>query len=392
MSERPSNLPALGTAVRHEWPLDWQFLTVNHGSFGATPLVVTAAQDKWRRLLEEQPSRFMRRVLPDALRHAATLLAEFVGAAGEDIAFVENATVGCNAVLRSLRFEPGDEIVVLSHVYGAVRNTVAYVAERSGARIVEATLPFPSPTADAIVASVGNALSVRTRLAVLDHITSSSALVLPIERLAAVCREAGVPVLVDGAHGPGQVGLDLPSLGVDWYVGNCHKWLMSAKGCAFLWARPDRQQDLHPVTISHGFNKGFIAEFDWTGTRDPSAFLSIDAAIDFHHRLGGAALRARNAALAAAGAAHLVARLGTECGASGDLTAAMGVIRLPVGGPSTQERAVVLRGHLLDAGTDAPLHAQAGAIWLRISAQAYNELADYEKLGDIVAAMIKRHD
>jgi isopenicillin-N epimerase len=391
MREKRSNLPALGMAIRHEWPLDWRFLTVNHGSFGATPLVVTAAQDAWRRRLEEQPSRFMRRVLPDALRHAASRLAEFVGAAGEDIAFVENATVGCNAVLRSLRFQPGDEILMLSHVYGAVRNTVAYVAERSGARIVEATLPFPNPTADAIVASVASALTSRTKLTILDHITSSSALVLPIERLAAACRAAGALVLVDGAHGPGQVGLDLPALGVDWYVGNCHKWLMSAKGCAFLWARPDRQHDLHPVTISHGFDKGFLAEFDWTGTRDPSAFLAVDAAIDFHHRLGGPALRARNAALATAGAAHLAARLGTECGAAGDLTAAMGLIRLPIGGPATQERAVALRGHLLDAETDAPLHAQGGAIWLRISAQAYNEPADYEKLGDIVATMIKLH-
>jgi isopenicillin-N epimerase len=391
MSETRSNLPALGTAIRHEWGLDWRFPTVNHGSFGATPLVVSAAQDVWRRRLEEQPSYFMRRVLPDALRQAAARLAEFLGARGEDIAFVENATVGCNAVLRSLRFQPGDEILMLSHVYGAVRNTINYVAERSGARVVEATLPFPNPSADAIVASLANALTSRTKLAVLDHITSGSALVLPIERMAAVCRASGALVLVDGAHGPGQVGLDLPSLGVDWYVGNCHKWLMSAKGCAFLWAAPERQSDLHPVTISHGYNKGFLAEFDWTGTRDPSAVLSVDAAIDFHHRLGGPALRARNAALAASGAAHLAARLGTECGVAGDLTAAMAMIRLPIGGKATQDRAVELRGHLLDAETDAPLHAQAGAIWLRISAQAYNEPADYEKLGDIVAAMIKRH-
>jgi isopenicillin-N epimerase len=304
MSETRSNLPALGMAIRHEWALDWQFLTVNHGSFGATPLVVSAAQDVWRRRLEEQPSYFMRRVLPDALRQAATRLAEFVGAKGEDIAFVENATVGCNAVLRSLRFQPGDEILMLSHVYGAVRNTINYVAERSGAHVVEATLPFPNPTADAIVASVANALTSRTRLAVLDHITSASALVLPVARMAAACRAAGALVLVDGAHGPGQVGLDLPSLGVDWYVGNCHKWLMSAKGCAFLWASRERQSGLHPVTISHGYNKGFLAEFDWTGTRDPSAFLSVDAAIDFHHRLGGRALQARNAALAASAAAH----------------------------------------------------------------------------------------
>src|SRR5439155_17627558 len=165
----------------------------------------------------------------------------------------------------------------------------------------------------------------------------------------------------------------LPALGVDWYVGNCHKWLMSPKGCGFLWARRQRQADLHPATISHGFKKGFLAEFDWTGTRDPSPFLAVDAAIDFHIRLGGAALRARNAALAAAGTAHLAARLGTERGASGELAAAMGLVRLPVGGPATAEPAIALRSHLLDAGTDAPLHVQGGTIWLRISAQAYNE-------------------
>jgi len=390
MTEIP-NMPTLGAAIRHEWPLDPHWLTVNHGSFGATPRVVTLAQDAWRRRLEEQPTRFMRRVLPDAFRQAAARLGEFVGADGDDVAFVENATVGCNAVLRSLRFQPGDEILVLSHAYGAVRNTVFYIAERSGARVVEARLPFPNPDADAIVASVASALTPRTRLAVLDHITSSSALVLPIERLAAVCHDAGALVLVDGAHGPGQVGLDLPSMGVDWYVGNCHKWLMSPKGCAFLWARPDRQEDLHPVTISHGFNKGFLAEFDWTGTRDPSAFLAIDAAIDLHIKLGGAALRSRNAELAAAGASHLAARLDTEIGATGDLAAAMAVIRLPVGGPATQERALVLRERLLDAGTDAPLHVQGGAFWLRISAQAYNELADYEKLGDLVAKLVREH-
>ncbi len=315
MNENTSSAPALGAAIRHEWQLDPHWLTVNHGSFGATPRVVLAAQDEWRRRLEEQPSRFMRRVLPDALRNAATRLAAFVGGQGKDLAFVENATVGCNAVLRSLRFAPGDEILMLSHVYGAVRNTIRFVAERSGARIVEAAVPFPNPTADAIVANLAEAITKRTRIAVLDHITSASALVLPIEKMIAACHAENVPVLIDGAHGPGQVGLDLPATGVDWYVGNCHKWLMSPKGCAFLWARPDRQEDLHPVTISHGFGEGFLAEFDWTGTRDPSAVLAVDAAIDFHYRLGGAALRARNTALAAEATALIAARLGTEAGA-----------------------------------------------------------------------------
>jgi len=381
--------PALGAAIRHEWQLDPGWLTVNHGSYGATPRIVLAAQDEWRRRLEAQPSRFMRRILPDALRQAAARLGEFIGAEGRDIAFLDNATVGCNAVLRSLRFAPGDEILVLDHGYRAVRNAARYVAERSQARIVEASMPFPDPDAASIVACVERALSKRTRLVILDHITSPSALVLPLARLVALCHAAGTPVLVDGAHGPGQIALDLTAIAADWYVGNCHKWLMAPKGCAFLWARPDRQGDLHPVTISHGLGKGFLEEFDWTGTRDPSAYLAVEDAIAFHARLGGAALRARNAGLADAATALVAARLGSERGAGAEMSAAMGLVRLKLSGPATAERAVALRGRLLDAGTDVPLHAHSGAIWLRLSAQAYNELSDYERLADIVAALVK---
>jgi isopenicillin-N epimerase len=380
MSERPQ----LGAAIRHEWLLDWQKLTVNHGSYGATPRVVLAAQDEWRRRLEAQPTLFMRRVLPEALRRSAEHLAAFMGAEGKDLVFVENATVGCNAVLRSLRFEPGDEILLLSHTYGAVRNTARYVAGLSGARLVEAAVPFPDPDGDVLLANVAAALTKRTRLAIIDHITSPSALLLPVERLIALCRAAGVPVLVDGAHGPGQITLDLGVLGADWYVGNCHKWLMAPKGCAFLWARADRQAELHPVTISHGFGQGFLEEFDWTGTLDPSAFLAADAAIEFHQRLGGAELRQRNAALAWRAAELVADRLGTDIGAGRGFCAAMTLVRLPIDGPATPERALALRGRLLDAfATDAPLQALAGAIWVRLSAQAYNEIDDYEALAEI---------
>ena len=142
-------------------------------------------------------------------------------------------------------------------------------------------MPFPRPQSSAIVASIGAALTSRTRVAVIDHITSPSALILPVAEICALCRSAGVAVLVDGAHTTGQVSLDLSAIGADWYVGNCHKWLCAPKGCGFLWAAPERQKDLHPVTISHGFGKGFLAEFDWTGTTDRSAFLCVATAIDF---------------------------------------------------------------------------------------------------------------
>jgi isopenicillin-N epimerase len=382
-------MPLLGKSVRHEWALDPDFLSVNHGSFGAAPRVVLAAQRDWQLRMEAQPSRFMRAVLPDALRHGADRLGAFIGAEGKDIAFVDNATTGCNAVLRSLRLQAGDEIVVLTHGYGAVRNTTRYVAERAGARVVEAEVPFPHPEADTIVANIAGALTKRTRLAVVDHITSGSALVLPMQRIVAVCHDADVPVLVDGAHAPAQVSLDMRAIGADWYAGNCHKWLCAPKGSAFLYAAPERQHDLHPVTISHGFGKGFLEEFDWTGTRDPSAYLATSVAIDFHARLGGEALMARNIALAAEATSLLARRLNTEPGATGALAGSMGVVRLPLTGNATAERSLALRARLLEAGTDAPTHVMADAIWLRLSAAAYNDIEDYERLAEITARIVR---
>jgi len=382
-------MPMLGRAIRHEWALDEDFVTVNHGSFGATPRIVLAAQQDWQRRMEAQPSRFMRAVLPDALRHAADRLGAFIGADGKDVGFVENATTGCNAVLRSLRLQADDEIVVLTHGYGAVRNTVRHVCERAGARMVEARVPFPQPEAGIIVANIEAVLTKRTRLAVIDHITSGSALVLPLQRIVASCHAAGVPVLVDGAHGPAQVPLDMRALGADWYAGNCHKWLCAPKGSAFLYAAPDRQHDLHPVTISHGLDKGFLTEFDWTGTRDPSAWLATDVAIDFHARLGGAAMMTRNIALAAEASSLLARRLNSEIGTAGEMAGCMGMVRLPLTGAATAERSAEMRAKLLAAGTDVPTHVQADGIWLRLSAAAYNEIGDYERLAEIVAGVVR---
>jgi isopenicillin-N epimerase len=376
---------ALGRAIRHEWRLDPDFVTVNHGSFGATPECVSAEQDMWRRRMEAQPTRFMGTVLPGALRDAAGRLAEFLGARSDDIAFVDNATSGCNAVLRSLSLRPDDEILVLDHGYGAVRNTVRYVTERAGARMTEAVLPFPLVTADDLVAAVVTALGSRTRLLVIDHITSGSALVMPLDRIIAACHEVGVPVLVDGAHGPGQIDVDLGRLGADWYSGNCHKWLCAPKGCAFLWTSAARQTDTHPTVISHGLGKGYLQEFDWTGTRDPSAFLSIGAALDFHCHLGGPALRQRNIALAAEGASLVARRLNTET-IDTECAGAMRLVRLPV---AQGAEWAGLRAKLLQAGTDAPVHAIGGALWLRLSSFAYNELEDYARLADIVARVLR---
>lgn len=381
---------ALGQAIRHEWALDWSKLTVNHGAFGATPKAVLAAQAEWRDRMEEQPSFFMRSILPKALRASANALAAFLNADGQDVSFVDNATTGCNAVLRSLDLKPGDEILLHGQAYGAVANTARYVAERSGARVVIAELPFPETNLMGFAGRFIAGLTARTRIAIIDHVTSPSALVLPVAEIARACREAKVPLLVDGAHGPGQVEVDLRAIDADYYVGNCHKWLAAPKGCAFLWARRDRQDGLHPTTISHGFQGGYLTEFDWTGTRDATPQLAIEAALAFHERLGGKALRLRNIDLARQAGELLAERLGSPYGNAGH-EAAMAMVRLPIEtGPFTKDRANSLRGRLLDEfATDAPLHAHPSGIWVRSSAHAYNEIGDYEMLAEICSKLVK---
>jgi isopenicillin-N epimerase len=370
-----------GAPLRPLWGIDPDFLTVNHGSFGATPHCVLEAQTRWRTQMEAQPSRFMRRELGPALRDAASHLAAFVGAPADDLVFVDNATGGCNAILRSLELSRGDEIVVFDHGYAAVRNAVTHVANGAGATIVTAVLPFPEPNDDAILTALRDALTVRTRLVIVDHITSPSAVVMPLVRLIATCRDAGVPILVDGAHGPGHVSLDLSALAPDYYTGNCHKWLCAPKGCAFLYVRRDRQRGVHPLTISHGYGQGFLTEFDWTGTTDFSAFLAVTDAIAFHERLGGAALRLRNTELAAEASRRVAARLGTETSSPATPAAAMSLVRLPT---VSSNRVECLRDAFLDARTDAPLHVLSGSIWVRLSAHAYNQIEDYECLSTLL--------
>ena len=273
----------------------------------------------------------MHRDLPGLIRQAAGVLARSLGVSADDTVFVENATAGCNAVLRSHPLRDGDEILVFDQAYGAVRNIVRHVAALSGAVPVEIELPFPDCPPDEVVHRLAAAITGRTVLAVLDHVTSPGALVLPLAAMTAACRERGVAVLVDGAHAPGQLPLALDALGADWYAGNLHKWLFAPAGSGFLHARRDRQAGLHPTAISHGLGQGFLAEFDWTGTRDMSGWLAVPDAIALHERLGGPALMARNAALAREGAAIVADRLGTEV-ASGCLPGgSMALARLPSG-------------------------------------------------------------
>jgi isopenicillin-N epimerase len=370
-----------GPAARSAWPLDPALAYLNHGGFGVTPLAVLEEQDRWRARIERNPTQFLTFEIDEALRAALVPVAAAVGATAEDVVFIENATSGLNAVLRSIEFEPGDEILITSLSYPAIRKAAYYAASRSGARVVEAEIKLPVTDGAAILRSVAQRLSIRTKLAIFDHIASHSALVLPAAALTRLAREAGAKVMIDGAHAPGQIALDVPAIGADWYVGNLHKWFFAPRSCGFLWASKAMQSHTHPLAISHGYGDGFRAEFEWTGTRDVTPALATPAALGFHRDLGGAALMEDNIALARAAATLLSQRWRTET--TGPLTsfAAMAAVRLPLTGEYTGARANALMRELSERhGIVAAVVVLEGALWVRVAAQAYNDIADYERL------------
>jgi isopenicillin-N epimerase len=372
-----------GRALRDQFLLEPGATFLNHGSFGAVPRVVYDAAVSWRQKAEANPDRFIRTILGDALRASAARLASALGARGEDLVFIDNATSGTTAVMRSFSVMPGDEVLITSHAYGAVLQTLRFITEYRGVVPVIAEIGFPLAGEDEIVKAIEARFTARTRLLVIDHITSSTAAVFPVQRLCALARARGIKVLVDGAHGPGQLALDIPALGADWYVGNCHKWLFAPRACAFLWARPDVQTVTHPLAISHYYGGKFTDEFDWTGTRDLSNCLAVPAALDFVAALGADQMRAYNYALVRDAAQRIGGAWGMPLGASPALTAAMATIRLPltVAHEPTVATARRLQRAILDRHqTVVAIIPFAGALWARISAQVYNVPEDYDGL------------
>ncbi|MDW8424520.1 MAG: aminotransferase class V-fold PLP-dependent enzyme [Meiothermus sp.] len=384
--------------LRH-WLLDPAITYLNHGTVGATPTSVLAVQQALREEMERQPARFLLRELsalsgqsPRAvprLREAADAVARFVGARGSDLVFVDNATTGVNAVLCSLDLRPGDEILITSLAYGAVVNAARYWAERARARLLTVELPFPLRHPAQIVSAVAEALTPRTRLAILDHITSETALVLPLAEMAAVCRAAGVPVLADGAHAPGAIPLDIPSLGVDYYTGNLHKWALAPKGCGILWVAPERQPDLHPPVISWGLGQGFTQEFDWVGTKDPTPYLAAPAALELMREWGLEAMQTYNHRLAWEAAQVLSSRWGTDLPAPEVMLGCMATLPLPLSRGKTREEAARLQYALLyEHRLEAPILCRDERLWVRVSAQVYNEIEDIERLAEALESAL----
>jgi len=380
-----------------DFPLDPAITYLNHGTVGVTPRRVLEAQQAIRHEIERQPSTVLLRevsglVGPPAsgqtrMRVAAARVAAFLHARPDDLVFVDNATTGVNAVLRSLPIEPDAEILITDHAYGAVAKTAEFVARERRARVRVVALPYPRFDAAELVDRVSAGLSPRTCIAVLDHITSESAIVLPIAELTAACHRRGVPVLVDAAHAPGALALDVPAIGADWYTANLHKWAHAPRSAGILWAHPSRQAGLHPPVISWGFDRGFTAEFDWIGTRDPSPWLAAPAGIDFMQEVGFDAQRRYNHDLAWRAARLLADRWQTTLGVAEADIGTMVTLPLPASAGSSAADASRLRDALLfDHSIEVQVHATRGRLYLRISAQIYNEFSDYERLAEALGA------
>lgn len=385
----------MARSLAEHWSLEPGLAFLNHGSFGACPSVVLAHQQSLRERLERQPVDFFVRELGGLLDEARRKLAAYLGADVDGLVAVPNATTGVNAVLRSISFAAGDELLATDHTYNACRNALQYVAEQRAATVTVASLPFPCAEPRQIVEALIERITPRTRLALVDHVTSATGMVLPLAEMQREFSRRGVELLVDGAHAPGMLELDLSALGCAYYVGNCHKWICAPKGAAFLHVREDLRREVRPLTISHGANtpragrSRFHDEFDWMGTDDPTAFLSVPVAIEFLGSLlpgGWDEVRRRNRELALQARALLADALEVEPPCPESMIGSLVAMPIADGSPlppdsplytdGLQER---LRREYRIEVPIVPWPAPPKRL-IRISAQLYNDLEQFRLL------------
>jgi isopenicillin-N epimerase len=328
-----------------DFPLDRSYTFLNHGSFGSCPFEVLREQSRWRDEIEARPIEMLARKLTPLLRGVASRVAQFVGASADRVGMVVNATEAINAVLRSRSWERGDEVIVVDHVYGAMRQSVRRLGDEFGVVLREVEVPLPVRTPDAWVGAVRSAIGPRTKLLLIDHITSPTALVVPVAEIVCIAREQGVFTIVDGAHAPGSIDLDVDAIGADAYAANLHKWCCAPKGSAFITVRDGLEASVHPLATSHDYGRGFAPEFDWQGTRDVTAWLATPCALDYFARVGWSALRRRNHEMAAWSQRELCDRWQVEplSPLDGSMLASMAAVRIPEGGESKFESPAAFR-------------------------------------------------
>ena len=378
--------------MRDLWSLDPEIIHLNHGSFGACPRAALEYQSELRARLERQPLQFFRD-LEGLLDEARFKLAAFIGADGDDLAFVPNATTGVNTVIRSLQLEPGDELLTTDHAYNACRNALRW-HEASGVRTLAARVPWPLEGPHQVIDAILGAVTPRTRLLLLDHVTSPTGVVFPVGEIVRLLKERGIDTLIDGAHAPGMLPLALDQLGAAYYTGNCHKWLCAPKGSAFLHVRRDKQARLRPLSHGHGLNSNrtdrgpFRLQMDWMATADPTAYLTVPFCIDYlNQQVPWPQLMQRNHDLVIEGRRVLCKALGTPPPAPEFMLGSLAAALLPdyQGEPALRDRAFwhpLSRTLLEERGIEVPVifFPAPPKQLVRISAQLYNSSADYQQL------------
>jgi isopenicillin-N epimerase len=379
-----------GSDLRNLFLLRPDVIYFNHGSSGACPRPVFEAYQSWQLELERQPVDFGRR-LGALMREARQALGSYVGADADDVVYVTNATMGINIVARSLPLAPGDEVLSTDHEYGSMERTWQFVCAKCGARYVRQPVPVPVESAEQVIEAIWSGVTRRTRVLFISHITSPTALIFPLPELVCRAHEAGIITVVDGAHAPGQVPLDLASLGVDFYTGNCHKWMMAPKGSAFLYARREMQSLLEPLVVSWGWGNEkpwvsrFVDEQQNQGTRDMSAYLAVPAAICFMEEHDWPTVRRACHELVRYARYAIADLTGLAPICPDELAWFAQMASLPL--PPCDVQALYRKLHE-EYAIEMPIFAWSGRLFMRLSVQGYNTRADIETLVEALAASL----
>lgn len=373
------------TNLKESFLLDPEVAFLNHGSFGATPLPVLHAYQEWQRRLERQPVQFLAGQLPALLAEARRRLGAYLHVDGDDLAYVPNATFAVNVVARSLELGPADEVLSTDHEYGACDNVWGYLSGKRGFRYRQQPIDFPFASDAAIVEQFWQGVTPATRVIFLSHITSPTAVRFPIQTVCGRARQEGILTVIDGAHAPGQVPLNLPEIGPDFYFGNAHKWMCSPKGAAFLYARRDQQALIEPLVVGWGwgehrvlsFGSDYLDYLQWLGTNDPSAYLAVPAAIDFQEEHDWPAVRTRCHGLLQ----QALQRIGALTGLPSLYPEDSYYHQMAVAGlPEIVDPAGFKRRLYDQFRVEVPLTQWRNRLFVRVSVQGYNEPGDIDRL------------
>ena len=387
------------------WGLDEEYIFMNHGSFGATPKAILDKQQLYRNKLESEPVRFFIREAEELFFGSKRKLAEFVHADEKDIVFVSNATYGVNAVLKSLVFKTGDELLTTNHEYHSCKNTLDYVAKRNNASVIVADIPFPLKSESEVIENLLKYVTNRTKILLIDHVTSPTGLVFPIKLIIDEFEKRGIDVLVDGAHSAGMLDLNMKQLNPAYYTGNCHKWMCTPKGSAFLFVRKDKQKDIYPVVtsfsepeIEEGNWTKFQTRFYWNGTFDISSFIAIGDTIDYMNGIypgGWPAIRKHNHELVLEAKKIIMESLGVEYTAPDTMIGSLVSVPLPDMNTDKVPHLFIddIQNILFnDYKIEVPV-----MIWpkppkrvIRISAQIYNSIEQYKILAGALKDILNR--